>query len=372
MPLQEEDNLRDVNDFQRILVLWADQNSTNLGVQALAAGTRQLARRLAPEASVEFLSYGGIGGSPRLGLKSIVGASIGGSSTLTRFLSQFDLVIDTGAGDSFADIYGMRRHVEMSLLRNLVSRLGIPLVMGPQTVGPFEHKMATALASWSIRNAALVIGRDSVSVNTARRIHSGVITHGSDVVFLIEQPTDKCRHDVILNVSGLLWNENPHVDAVYYRSVVTRLVASIKESGHELTLLAHVLDSDNADNDMVAIRELQKSTGEDFRVVQPTDLDHARAEISGANVLIASRMHAALNALSTGVPAIPWAYSRKFEPLLADLGWEYYFDLRRRDPRIVEDTIAVLPKVMGTDSIAQDIRDLAVRRVLDASHTLSR
>ena len=39
-------------------------------------------------------------------------------------------------------------------------------------------------------------------------------------------------------------------------------------------------------------------------------------------------MHACLNALSVGTPAIPLAYSRKFEPLLSDLGWSHTVDLR--------------------------------------------
>jgi colanic acid/amylovoran biosynthesis protein len=39
-------------------------------------------------------------------------------------------------------------------------------------------------------------------------------------------------------------------------------------------------------------------------------------------------MHACLNALSVGVPALPWAYSRKFKPLLDGLGWTASLDLR--------------------------------------------
>ena len=34
-------------------------------------------------------------------------------------------------------------------------------------------------------------------------------------------------------------------------------------------------------------------------------------------------MHACLNALSTGVPAIAMAYSRKFAPLFDVIGWPY-------------------------------------------------
>jgi len=57
--------------------------------------------------------------------------------------------------------------------------------------------------------------------------------------------------------------------------------------------------------------------------VAPRDLDDARWIIAGSTVLIGARMHACLNALSTGVPAIAMAYSRKFAPLFDAIGWPY-------------------------------------------------
>ena len=51
------------------------------------------------------------------------------------------------------------------------------------------------------------------------------------------------------------------------------------------------------------------------------DLEDARAAMKGANLVIGARMHACLNALSVGTPAIAMAYSRKFRPLLDSLGW---------------------------------------------------
>jgi len=50
-------------------------------------------------------------------------------------------------------------------------------------------------------------------------------------------------------------------------------------------------------------------------------------------------MHAVLNALSQDIPALAWAYSRKFK-LLQDLGWEAIIDLRSKSPsEVVEASI---------------------------------
>ena len=100
-----------------------------------------------------------------------------------------------------------------------------------------------------------------------------------------------------------------------------------------------MIDSPVADNDVPAIRELAAELGGDVEIVLPQDLDEVRAVTASAAVVVGSRMHACLNALSTGTPAVPLAYSRKFDPLLRDLGLVAHGgpadvdDTRRRDAR---------------------------------------
>ena len=53
----------------------------------------------------------------------------------------FDLVVDTRAGDSFASIYGLDRHAAMSASAEYAHRCGVPVVLGPQTIGPFESRI---------------------------------------------------------------------------------------------------------------------------------------------------------------------------------------------------------------------------------------
>ena len=72
-------------------------------------------------------------------------------------------------------------------------------------------------------------------------------------------------------------------------------------------------------------------------------------------------MHACLNALSVGTPAIPLAYSRKFEPLLADLGWRSVVDLRTSDD--AANAVAVLAD-------RDDLVELAIRSGRQARSSL--
>lgn len=332
--------------LDKVLVLWADQYSTNLGVQALAEGTRCLANIIAPGADVVFRSYGQEENRHlSLGPRTIGSALIGANPELRRWVAQFDLVIDTGAGDSFADIYGIRRLAEMSAMRRLVSSVGVPLLMGPQTVGPFQHWISRLLARESVRGATAIIARDSISAERASNIYRGRVALGSDVVFLLDPPQIGPSLDVVLNVSGLLWDKNPHVDWNFYRESTYRFATGVQAKGRGLTLLAHVIDSPSADNDIHAVDQLSKQLNGAVEVIRPDCLNTARSALAGAQVVVASRMHAALNALSSGVPAVAWAYSRKFEPLLTDLGWPHLHDLRSRDPSIVDKTLLCLDEL---------------------------
>lgn len=313
----------------RALVLWADDSSPNLGVRALGRGTQALVQRAWPGAEVTFQNYGSrVPQLPSGRLRSLMRERVTGAKGMQEWFASHDIIVDTRSGDSFADIYGLRRHMVMSTVAEFGSQAGVPVVFGPQTVGPFHSRRGRILARRSLHRASLVMARDTESARHARQLGRPADVLTTDVVFAIDTPARKRSRDVILNISGLLWNQNPHVDAAEYRATVSQLYRELIARGRTVTLLAHVLRSDNADDDVPAIEEFARAFAPDAEVVVPTDLDEVRAVAASARVLFGSRMHACLNALSVGTPAIPLAYSRKFEPLLRDLGWDHVVDLR--------------------------------------------
>jgi colanic acid/amylovoran biosynthesis protein len=333
----------------RVLVLWADDRSTNLGVQALATGAGELVRSVWPEACVEFQSYGpGVAPSPPRASK-LLAALAGADRSYARWLRGYDLVVDTGAGDSFADIYGPRRLLEMSALRRLAVRAGAAVILAPQTIGPFEARWSRVLARRSLKGVQRVYARDEISHDFTLRqlgIDAPVMT---DVVFAIPRPEATVSRDVVFNVSGLLWQPNPHVDHERYRAEATAYCARALEQGYRVSLLAHVLDSDHADNDRPAVDALARRLATPVETLIPESLQDVRAMIGTARLVVGARMHACLNALSMGVPALPWAYSRKFAPLLDGLGWSLSLDLRseadvaERSMEVTEQILEVPP-----------------------------
>ncbi|MCA4133064.1 polysaccharide pyruvyl transferase family protein [Arthrobacter sp. M4] len=348
---------------KRVLVLWADDNSSNLGVRALSQGVFALAQRAwGDDTTVDFQSFdvGPLG--TQLSGKIVAKGLMTRSRDLRLAMSKYDVVLDTGAGDSFTDIYGLKRLAIMAYTRHVAKLAGVPVIMAPQTIGPFKTRIGRLTGRHTLRNAQTVFVRDSISQGFARELGREPDRLATDVVFALPQPTLRAeRADVGLNVSGLLWNTDSHVSGAEYRSMTRELIRNLLDSGRSVTLIPHVIENPSTDNDMDAVRDLKTEFGDAVQVYVPSDLPEVRAFVAGCNVVIGARMHACLNALSVGTPAIPLAYSRKFAPLLGDLGWNHTLDLKK-DTEIVAKTLEILARPDLREEAAK-VRELAERRL---------
>lgn len=325
----------------KCLILWADSKSANLGVRALAEGTAELLRQSIPSVtSVEFAGFDSVN---YLSLTSVVKNVARPAGEVQKLFGTYDLVIDTGSGDSFTDIYGEKRLITMNLTQELVRRSGALSIYGPQTIGPFRKWRSRAVSSMILRNAALVLARDPESAQVGLDLRARNVATTTDVVFALPPVVKKKHFDVLVNVSGLLWNTNTHVDHLLYRREIERLLTSLAQSDMKVGLLAHVLSNPTDDNDVPVVQELAKIYPQ-FDSLVPDNLFEARELIGSSRLVVGARMHACLNALSCGVPAIPWAYSRKFAPLLESLEWDISFDLRESG-HIADQTLSLIKNI---------------------------
>lgn len=328
--------------LSRVLVLWADPRAENYGLRVLAEGIRILVSSgEAPPPEVVFHSHN-TPDSP-LTRRMVLADAVRRAGPIVRYLKQFDLIVDTGGGDSFTDIYGPRRLILQAYMHFAARRAKVPIVLAPQTIGPFGACVTSHIGRSVLKHADLVCSRDPESSRYAEQLGRRPDFETSDVAFCLPSVPMAKSHDVILNVSGLLWHPNPHVDFQYYRSSITSLVERLLDDGRSVVLLPHVIGGEGLDNDVPAceaVYDLYRTRG--ARLVVPKDLTKMREAIGSGAVLIGSRMHACLNAISVGTPAIAWSYSRKFAPLLDAIKYEYHFDLRDEESDLVGKTLALI------------------------------
>ncbi len=117
-----------------------------------------------------------------------------------KHILQLNMVADITGGDSFSDIYGMRRFVLGFLRKWLVLLFNKDLVMLPQTYGPFKRRLARAMARHILNRAKLIYSRDKASIKHVNALlgknNNGKVRFAPDVAFILDAQS---HHILILN-----------------------------------------------------------------------------------------------------------------------------------------------------------------------------
>jgi polysaccharide pyruvyl transferase WcaK-like protein len=319
--------------------------SGNLGVVALTVANMAIVRQVASELGLEpdFLivgmqepegAGGGSGGGvPAFGVTTRSLLSPGGCWSV---IGGLDRVLDIGAGDSFAEIYGPKRFAFLWLTKAFALARRVPLLLSPQTIGPFTRTPYRQLARMVLTRARAVIARDQASLDALKTIAPGARgLLAVDVAFALpyedrrdERGGERVR--VGVNVSGLLFHEAESgrnrfgLDA-NYADLMVRFVAELSARPEiELHLLTHVASKGaGRDDDGWITDRLAQAYPAAIRVPDFAGPSEAKSYISSLDFLVAGRMHACIAAFSAGVPVAPVAYSRKFSGLFNMLGYRW-------------------------------------------------
>lgn len=340
-------------------LLWHSVNSDNLGVGALTLANVAIIRREAARlgAEVEFVIMGwGDRREPYLSGPDISMVPLRPREHFLRphrlaaIIRRCDVVFDIGYGDSFADLYGAKRFVWFLITKMMVLFCRVPLVLSPQTIGPFRRGWVRLLARQVLRRASAVFARDRLSYEVIEEM--GVVRRheATDVAFELPAddkplpPAGKIR--IGINISGLLFNGGREAARRFgleadYAAAVRRLVSHFtQENECEVHLIGHVFSGDPEEDDRRAIRRMAAEFPDAIIAPAFASPTAAKAYISAMDFFTGARMHACIAAFSSGVPVVPMAYSRKFSGLFGSLGYGWVADCTK------EDTAAVVGKVV--------------------------
>jgi len=250
-----------------------------------------------------------------------------------RKITECDVVIDLTQGDSFTDIYGFNRFISYTLDKLTVEKLGVPLVLGPQTYGPYRKPLTKFIAKKAIQKANYVFSRDLLSkiYLDDMKVNKDVYVGTDLAIGLPYTKGNKPSKSVGINISGLLWpdkvegTETKFSLKCDYREFMIKTVQMFIDRGYSVYFISHV------GADYPACREMKKL----FPMATLMDLFEtpveAKSFISGLEVFIGARMHATIAALSSGVTVIPIAYSRKFKGLFENCQYDIGVDLTKQD-----------------------------------------
>ena len=394
----------------RICLLGLDPRNSNLGLRALTAGSIACILHRYPGAEISILDYAKEGGvvSFRVGHADVpvqlvnirFSKGLFAKNHIARLLAEAtllklvptkrlrrvfirrnpslqhmydaDLVASISGGDSFSDIYGLKRLIYVSLPQTLALCAGKRLILLPQTLGPFRSRFSQTIAKYIMKRAEVVYARDHVGAKLGSEMlgansDSGKFRFCFDVGFVVaaREPAHldsvglppECRNGnslVGLNVSGLLFNGNHQWTnafglAVEYKTFVHNLIEFlIVRKQASVMLIPHILWP-GGEGDPPACEAVYETLKDKFPgkigLIRATYNQYDQSEIKfiigQCDFFLGSRMHACIAAVSQNVPAVSIAYSDKFIGVMETLGVEgLVADARKMDQEEILELVS--------------------------------
>ena len=247
-------------------------------------------------------------------------------------LRECDVFIDLTQGDSFSDIYGntvFTKNVNGKML--IEKRIKKPLILGPQTYGPYHNEKNLKKAKEAIEKANLVIARDGASAQYIKTFSNKEVHTTTDLAFKLPYNNKSVAEKgskikIGLNISGLLLkNKTESTPTEFqiktdYDAYIETLLSWIADNDYDVWLVPHVIEDYQCGK--IIAKKFSVKLMEMY--TNPIDIKN---KISELDIFIGARMHATIGAFSSGVATIPTAYSRKFNGLYESIGYPYIVDL---------------------------------------------
>ena len=372
---------------KKVIIIGAGFTTRNMGVWALASGGINSVWHACPNAEIYFLDYhstpasfqvrhpAGVGTvrlinirfSKNLWLPNNVARLLVTAVLIRLFPSKLfqnklysrnfwlkhiqaaDFIGSIAGGDSFSDIYGVERLIYVALPQLLTILLGKPLVLLPQTIGPFESSFGKVIASYILRRAFKVYSRDNDSIEMVRKVLEDdfeKVEFSYDLGFALESiiqekripdwlaARDSDKLLVGLNISGLLYmggytQKNMFGLACDYRRLVRDLIEYfVRMHNVQVMLIPHVLGGEeNQESDVAAnlrvFNDIKDEIKKHVHVIgDGYDHHELKALIGRCDFFLGSRMHGCIAALSQCIPTVGLAYSRKFRGVFSSISMD--------------------------------------------------
>ena len=283
----------------RLVLAGAAIDNGNRGVEALGLSVVQGIHEAAPDSDLTILDDGwGVRPDRSLGLEGVradlVGvrrsrrwyrpeswarvrwslAVGGGRNPVAERLVRAHAVLDISGGDSFTDTYGPTRLRTICAPKHAALHARRPLVLLPQTIGPFQTRQGRAVAANIVRRVALAYARDPDSHErllalAGPDVDRGRLRQGVDVAFALGATApdedvrallDRRDGEALagVNVSGLLLSPGMRdrfgVHDDYLATMVEVVRRLVREEGARVALVPHVhVPGGGGESDRVAI-----------------------------------------------------------------------------------------------------------------------
>jgi polysaccharide pyruvyl transferase WcaK-like protein len=316
----------------------------NYGCEAIIRGTVNILRKARPQVSIYSASYNyeddikrlsgcdikiiNRPGRKRWNIQSIIRKLL--SYVKIEYVIPFDSVSWVKEYDTVfsigGDIYTLNHDNNYSkslpLFCEKCTAMGLKYILWGASIGPFEKNInALKFYKTHLTKVSLIVAREKNTVVYLKSI--GIeknVLFSPDPAFFVAPEIKKNdflnKHIIGLNLSPLSAQYQYSSMKSAWDNQIQTIIQLIQVLNVDILLLPHVISFNKMDNDLWYLNELyhkipSKYLSKIHLINSDPGFIDLKQEIIKCDMVIASRMHCAINAISTNVPALFLSYSEK-------------------------------------------------------------
>lgn len=293
------------------------------------------------------------------GLERFVGALYTGGQEVVGIDVQppedIDVVLDI-SGYAYGDKWGSYSLEVANWIRRR-TQAGTYVLL-PQTFGPFEQAKVRREAARFFPEVTKIVARDAKSREFVASVgvEPGRVVTAPDLTYLVEAEAagdgDRTRDRAVLVPNKKMVE---HGSADTYEMFLHRAGTSLQRHFDDVVVLIH----GGADD-----RDLGRSVSArlGLEMIERADPADAKKELAGAELVVASRYHALVGALSSGVLAIGTSWAHKYEELYREYGLEELLVSPTISADALDDMVGEIARPETREALRSEVGRIAARK----------
>ncbi len=260
--------------------------------------------------------------------------------------------------DASGFTYGDQWGAEKAQVR-LDSVVAKPLILMPQALGPFTESSLRKVMNTIVAQSALVFAREGTSYDYIRELSAAdTIYQAPDFTNTLSvslaEPWDKETHRTAFIPNAKMLEMKNDNDA--YINFMAALLAHAVAVGANPFMLIHEGRKDKALGEQIIAK-----ANVEVPLIQPSSAVEVKAIIGQCELVVSSRFHGLVSALSQAVPVLATGWSHKYAMLLDDYGVSEYLVDERKDTERAKELLSELQSGDKRQRLSEQLAERAAQ-----------
>lgn len=234
--------------------------------------------------------------------------------------SECDVLIDI-SGYRYGEYWDKSLAKRFSDLVDFYRSRGRPVILLPQMFGPFETQKYKEIFERVANNVSLIFARDEVSFREIAGNFSveDKLQLAPDITISLETNPDKTASRKVYIVPNYRLHEKAGIGGQNYENFLEAAYQKVGKAGLVPVFLIH----ETQGKDRRVAEKVLRNMGvpiTESAIEQEDDPLKLKARLAASHFVIASRFHACVSSLSSGVPVLIHGWTYKYRALASDFG----------------------------------------------------